>query len=126
MRSVSASSCAIASSVAFMCVAWWRSISVAARPASQAGIIAKGRPAASIAIALATPKTPHSGGASSIVDTESIAYPSMTSKACEIRVRWSWSTNFGARVVPEVVKMAQALAGVAWSSASAGWRAQSA
>ena len=42
-----------------------------------------------------------------------MANPAATSNACRITVRWSCSTNLGALVVPDVVKMAQPASGVA-------------
>lgn len=39
--------------------------------------------------------------------------PPATLRAWRVTLRWSWSTNFGALVVPEVVKMTQPAPGAA-------------
>ena len=106
-------SCAAASSVPLTCVMRCATISCVACSAFHIGAMTIGRPAASVAMALQNPNTPHNGGASSIVASGPIENPLTTSNACLITVRWSCSTNFGALVVPEVVKMAQPASGVA-------------
>ena len=126
MRSFSASSAEIDSSVAFMWVQRWRSIISAASRGSQTGIIAKGAPAANWAITLHTPNTPHSGGACSIAEPGTMSQARITWRAWSTSVRGSCSTNLGAFVVPEVVKMAQPASGLATCSRSGAVARQSA
>jgi hypothetical protein len=79
-----------------------------------------GAPPASAAMAWVKPNTPHSGSACSTrAPGASSPKPAATSRACCTTPACAWQTNFGARVVPEVVKITQRLSAGAGAAVSA-------
>ena len=69
-------------------------------------------PPAAAAIAKARPNVPHKGTAArTVVPGALICSTAATSRACRAIERWRCSTNFGALVVPLVVKVRHGASG---------------